>query len=366
MRILDRHILKSMWSTFIGCILLFVFLYVIIDLFSNLDDILRQKVAFAVMARYYLTFLPVIFVQIAPFACLIATVYCLGNFNRDNELIAMRSAGISIMRIALPMIVFGLLVSMAVFWVNEKFVYQAQDKMKEVKAQFDTKKAKEKIAADSTLKNLSIYGMGNRLFFIVKFSPLDNTMEGITILEQDKKQNLTSKIIASRGTWDGALWRFYDVQTFNLDDKGKIIGEPRYSDEEIMDIPESPQDFINQRKVPEAMNIPQLQTYIWKLSQSGAKSIVRSLKVDLFIRYSFPLTSLVIIFLGIPFSMKIRKKVVGLSSIGISVMACFFYYVMNAVAIALGKSGVLPPMLAAWLANLSFFSYSLYLILQLS
>jgi len=129
-----------------------------------------------------------------------------------------------------------------------------------------------------------------------------------------------------------------------------------------MDIPESPQDFLAQRKLPEYMNIAQLENYIYKLSQSQARAIVQSLKVDLYSRYAFPFTALIITFLGIPFSLKIRKRVVGLSSIGISIILGFLYYVVNAVAIALGKQGVLPALASAWMANLIFLGLSFYLI----
>lgn len=353
-----------MWNTFIGCVLLFLFLYVIIDLFSNLDDLLKQRVAIELLAKYYLAFLPIIFVQTSPIACLLATVYSLGNLNRDNEILAMRSTGWSIFRLTHMLILFGLLISIFVFVANEKFVYTAQERMKAVKQQFDAQAVRQQ-KQDEIIKNLSIYGLSNRLFFVGKFSTKDNTMENITILQQDERQDLTAKIIANKASWDGKLWKFYQVQTFNLNAKGRVIGEPRYSEEEIMDIPESPQDFLNQRKLPEFMNIQQLENYIWKLSKSGAKSIVHSMKVDLYSRYAFPFTSLIIIFLGIPFSMKIRKKVVGLSSIGVSVILCFLYYVTNAVCIALGKGGLLPPLLSAWLANIIFFGLSLYLIAEL-
>jgi len=362
MRILDRYILKSMWDSFLGCLLVFLSLYVIIDLFSNLDELLKQKVAIEMLVKYYIAFLPVIFVQISPIACLLATVYSLGNLNRDNEILAMRSSGWSIFRLTHMLILFGFITSIFVFMVNEKFVYTAQDRMKNIKQQFEGNKKDTQEKQDETIKNLSIYGLSNRLFFVGKFSRKDATMENITILQQDEKQDLTAKIVANKGTWDGSLWKFYQVQTFNLDAKGRVVGEPRYNEEEIMDIPESPQDFLNQRKLPEFMDIPQLENYIWKLSKSGAKSIVQSLKVDLYSRYAFPMTSLIIIFLGIPFSMKIRKKVVGLSSIGVSIVLCFLYYVTNAVCIALGKGGLLPPIISAWLANIIFFSISLYLV----
>ncbi|MCM8762815.1 MAG: LptF/LptG family permease [Candidatus Omnitrophica bacterium] len=365
MRILDRYILKSMWDTFIGCILLFLFLYIIIDLFSHLDELLKQKVALEILIKYYLAFLPIIFVQISPVACLLATVYTLGNLNRDNEIIALRSSGLSIFRITHILILFGFCISMLVFLVNEKLVYRAQEKMKVIKSEFESDKPKTQKKHEEIIKNLSIYGLGNRLFFINRFFAKDNVMEGITILEQDKEQNLTAKIIAHKGIWDGRIWKFYQVQTFNFDEGGRIIGEPRYHEEEIMDIAESPEDFLAQRRLPEFMNIAQLENYIWKLSHGHAKSILQSLKVDLYCRYASPFTSLVIILLGIPFSLKMRKKVVGLSAVGISVLLCFFYYVTNAVSLALGKGGLLIPALSAWAANIIYFGLSLYLIAQL-
>ena len=107
MRILERYILKSVASTFLLCLTVFVSLYVIIDLFSNLGDILTQNSNFQIIVRYYLSYLPIIFTQVSPICCLLATLYAFGRLNRDNEIIAMRSAGLSVMQIAKTVIIFG-------------------------------------------------------------------------------------------------------------------------------------------------------------------------------------------------------------------------------------------------------------------
>ena len=90
MRILDRYILNSMVKIFISCIMIVLMLSVIIDLFSHLDEILKQRTSIELLFMYYLNFLPFIFVQVSPFACLFGCLYTLGVLNRNNEIIAMR------------------------------------------------------------------------------------------------------------------------------------------------------------------------------------------------------------------------------------------------------------------------------------
>jgi lipopolysaccharide export system permease protein len=128
---------------------------------------------------------------------------------------------------------------------------------------------------------------------------------------------------------------------------------------------ETPKDFINQRQRSEAMTIAQLENYIWKLSKSGATSVIRSFKIDLYQRYAFPLTSLIIILLGIPFSLMMRKRATALSSIGLSIMVGFLYYILDAVCIALGRGGMLTPVISAFSSHAIVGIFSLYFIKSL-
>jgi lipopolysaccharide export system permease protein len=361
MRILDRYILKSVLSIFFTCIFIFLFLYVIIDILSHLEDILRQQVNFLLLMQYYLSYLPIMFVQVAPFACLLSTLYTFGSLNQNNEIIAMRSSGLSIFQIAKTVIIFGLMVSLFVFWVNDRFVPQSLAFTQKIKEQMEsgTKKTKQK---QEVIYNLSMYGLRNRLFFINKFIPSQSAMEGITILEHDEHQNLTKKIVANRGIYQNGLWKFYESITYNFDPNGQIVQEPVYFEQELMTITETPRDFITQRQRTDFMNIAQLDDYLWKLSKSGASTVVKNLKIDLYQRFSTPFTSIIIILLGIPFSLMIRKRATGLSSIGISIMVGFLYYILDAICIALGRGGLLIPIISASLSHIIAFLYSVYLI----
>lgn len=362
MRILERYILKSVLVIFLGCLFTFLFLYIIIDVFSHLEEILRQQVNLVILSQYYLAYLPIIFVQVAPIACLLATLYTFANLNRYNELIAMRASGLSIFQIAKPVIIFGVIVSIFIFWVNDKFVPSSSALTQKVKDQMETgsKKAQEK--EQQVIQNFSMYGLKNRLFFVNKFLSHTNTMEGITILEHDEHQNIIKKIVANKGVYRDGLWRFYQSITYDFDANGQILHEPRFSEEETMVIPETPQEFLSQRQRPDFMTIAQLDDYIWKLSKSGATTVIRNLKVDLYQRFTMPLSSIIIIFMGIPFSLMVKKRATGFSSLSLSIMVGFLYYVLNAVGLALGKSGILLPFLSASLSHLIVLLSTLYLI----
>ncbi len=365
MRILDRYILKSIITIFISCIFVFLFLYIVIDLLTNLDDVLKHQVTLMLLIRYYLSYLPIMFVQVSPFACLLSTVYTFGKLNHNNEIIAMRSSGLSIFDIARNALIFGLLISLMVLWVSDRFVPPCSVENQKIKIQMDEGLAKSKIKKPDEILNLSMYGLRNRLFFISKFSPSTKTMEGITILEHDQNQNLTKKIIASKGIYQDGLWKFYQTITYDFDHNGQVIDEPLYMEEEIMSITETPLDLASLRQKPEQMNIRQMQNYIWRLSKSGATGIIRNLKVDLYQRFVSPFTSIIIILLGIPFSLLMRKRATGMAAIGVSISVGFLYYVLDAVCLAIGKSGLLFPALAASLSHIIVLSGSLYLISKL-
>ena len=115
----------------------------------------------------------------------------------------------------------------------------------------------------------------------------------------------------------------------------------------------------------ENMNIRELSNYIVRLSQSHETSVIRRLKVDLYQKTSLPFTNLVIILIGIPSSIIIRRRAVAFSSIGLCIGISFIYYVAFVTSIALGKGGVLPPFFSAWISHMIFGGVALYFIARI-
>jgi len=365
MRILDKYILRSLILVFISCLLLFFFLYIIVDAFSNLDEILDRKVEFATLIEYYLSFLPIIFVQTAPIACLVAGLFTLSNLNINNEIIAMRTAGLNFWQISKPIISFGLVISVLILTANELIVPRAvtvSDKIKNERMVYEMERSKKNV-----VHNLTFLGLENRLYFINTFDPNNKTVEGITILEQDNNQNLKAKIIALNGGWRKKQWKFYKVQVLNFDINGQMTEGIQYFEEKIMDITETPADFLRQQIQISSMNIKQLNEYISKFKYSGALAVLRNLHVDLHQKIAYPFSCLLILLTGLPLALTTKKrKGLAFASLGLCLVIGFLFYVINAVALALGKSGIIVPILAAWMANIVFAFLARYLIVKVS
>jgi lipopolysaccharide export system permease protein len=126
-----------------------------------------------------------------------------------------------------------------------------------------------------------------------------------------------------------------------------------------LDIPEKPETFVRGFQSPEEMNYWQLKRYAQRVRLEGYDN-TRYL-VDMYLRTAFPLVILIMTLIGMPLALEIEKGGTALAiSLGIAV--CFLYVVVMGVSRSLGLSGVLPPVLSAWLANMIFSLVGIYAI----
>ncbi len=367
MRILDRYVFFSIVRIFISTILLFSFLYILIDAAAHLDDFITNKVPNMIIASYYASFFPVIFVQTSPIACLLAVLFSYSSLNNNNEIIALRASGLDYWRITRPAIIFGLIVTALVFMVNERFAPAAAMLSEEIKKDKIETKVSANPGQPQPITYLFFYGMNNRLYFIDEFNPAAKTLNGITIIVQDDQQRMTEKTTASKAVWTGTSWNFISGQISRYTPEDQIMKDDvEFFKEKVIDINESPAALLKQRLNINAMNILQLKTYIKRFKASGAIAAINNLKVDLHQKIAYPFACIIIIFVGMPFTLVTgKRKGLTFAAIGIALAISFLFYVVNAVGLALGKGGILPPPLAAWFAPALFTAAGTYLVRKL-
>jgi len=364
MRILDRYITGSIFRTFISCVLIFCSLYILIDLTATLDEIIDRKIPADILAQYYLSFFPIILVQTSAIACLIATLLTFSTLNNSNEIIAMRASGLNFWRITKPALWFGLIISALVFWVNEQYVPQATVNTQKIRDENMILKADRIRKKMANVENLTFYGLKNRLYFVDSFNPNNDELNGVTIIEYDDNQNVAQKIVALQGKWTGIAWKFFNCQVTDFD--ALSVTSPvkvKVYAEKLMDIKETPDDFLKQRLNVSSMNIKELNQYIKRFSKSGATRALDKLRVDLHEKMAYPFGNFVVVLLGLPFALMVKnRKGTAFASLGVAVGVGFFYYVVNAVCLAFGKGGLIPPMLSAWGAPLVFTAMAVTII----
>ncbi|MBI3318234.1 MAG: LptF/LptG family permease [Candidatus Omnitrophica bacterium] len=354
MRILERYTLRSYLGPLVWCLTIFVGLYLVMDLLGHLDEILRHRVPPGLILTYYGTMVPLVFVQVAPFACLMATLYALGNLNRHQELMAMRSAGIDPYHIVSPLLWMGLLVSVGVLLVNETLAPQAaltthSIKVNQLERPSDPKKPHKIL---KTIQHLAAYGQGHTLLYAKSFDPVDKTMEGIVILQHGKNLRLLRKITAESALWTGSAWRFSNGTILQFDEKGMTVGRPVPFKAKLIQAGDRPEILAKSESQADFMNSQDLARYIERLQGAGG-STVRKLRVDLYAKTASAFSCLVLTLIGIPFAIQSVRggTVLGLSlGLGLGLV----FYAANAILIALGKGGWLPPMAAAWATPIVF------------
>jgi LPS export ABC transporter permease LptG len=369
MRILDRYILRSILVIFAGTVFTFAFLFILIDMFSNLQDFIEKKVALDVIAQYYVTFLPSIIVQTSTMACLISVLFTYSNLNAHNEVIAIRASGMNFWQITRPALVFALFVCVSVFLVNEKFVPQSSMINQQIRDTQIKIATSQKGKGLPPIHNLTFYGLKNRLFFIDSFDPNTKELQGITIIGHDRHQNLVEKIVALKGLWTGIAWKFTNCQITTYNDNTRPNAPPseiRLYTEKLMDIKETPKDFLRQRMDISSMNLRQLHGYIKRFSGSGALKTINNLRVDLHSKITLPLRNFVIVLIGLPFALMSvgKRKAMTFTAIAIALVLGFLYYVSDAVGLALAKGEALLPWEGAWLTPILFTLIALFIIFR--
>ncbi len=362
MRILDKYIIKNFIGPFFYCLTLFIFLYIIIDLFGHLDEILKHGIPILILQEYYLSMIPFIVINTAPIASLISSIYVISTMSKYDEITAMRAAGINIFRVLQPFIYIGIAISIGVFLVSEKIMPISMKNVQYIKESYIEKKGESKDRGSRIINNIALYGKDNRLIFIESYFEDKNIAKGITLLKQDMDGHVTEKTNAQEGKWSDNGWEFSNILIYKLNEDGTMKGNPLFFESRAFNM-EPPEELIKKGTNYEFMSFKDLSKYIENFS-NASPLIINRLRVDLHQKIGFPFTSLVIILIGTAFAMKIKKrgKTVAIMGMGMGIVIGFLYYALMATCIALGKGGILPAYLSAHLANIVFGSVGIILI----
>ena len=359
MKIIDRYMVRGFLSPFVWCLFIFTIMAIIIDIFSFIEDIVKFKIPASSLAAFYIYYSPTIILQVTPMAVLLSTIFILSNLNKNNEITAMKSSGISLWRVMSPLVILGLIISIASFIVSDR-VIPISSKVSNMIRRDELEKEKRKNNPQKVIENVAVYGAGNRIVFARLYDTEKKLLTDVIVHEHDISENLVSKITAQSGVWTGDSWKFYKVIMWKIDNTGKILSEPTFYAEKIIPLKERPRDFAYKEWHSEYMSYAELKNYI-KNFRGASTKFVRGLTVDLHQKISFSVISLVIILIGAPFALITTRGGVMIG-VGMSIAIGLLYYACLAISIAFGKAGILPPIASAWLGNMVFAIIGIYLI----
>jgi lipopolysaccharide export system permease protein len=354
MKTLDRYLTAEFLRSLLFVTLCFVSLFLIIDFFEKIRMFLSNRASVGQMAAHFLFRLPWMVSQVLPASVLLASLMTCGALSRHHEIVAIKANGISLYRAVLPILAISASVCVVVFVLGEWVTPYTNERSETIRL-VDV----QKHASLGSFKQDQIWYRGQRGIYNFRlFDVHSNTLQGITLYFLDREMTLTQRIDAEKGQWREGRWLFQNllITDFSPGDFPALTRVAR----QVIDIPEGPDDFKVVQKDVETMGYVELQRYIAKLHAEGFDATRYT--VDLYGKTAFPLVSLILAIIGIAFSLRSERSGGIAQGIGAGLVIGFSYWLVYAFGLSLGRSGALPPWLAAWSGNLLFGIACLWLL----
>lgn len=361
MKQLDRYILRHFVQNFVFGLLCFILIFILVDLFENLDRFIDRHLSIFQVAEFYSYLIPDILKLITPVGMLLASLFTISRFINFSEFTAMRSAGISIYRYLAPIMAFGIVITLFSIYFNGWLVPRSN----RLKFNFErTVLGRHPVA--SVIPNIYFQDRVNRIIVIGSYDKISQKCNNVSIqiFNKDSLLVLTNRFDAKEMIWDSTKKDWKMMNLYRRDFKGKsnenlqFIKEIYISGiEEIKKINVDPDLIVKKDFKPEELPLTEFKEFIENLEASGQSAAKE--KVDYYSIISFPFASLVTILFGVSVSANRRKGGAALQ-FGISIIVSFLYLGFVKISQVFGYNGDLNPILTAWLANILFFTISLF------
>jgi len=303
---------------------------------------------------------------VIPMGVLVSTLVTVGIMTKNSELLVMRACGISLYRTALPLLMFAILASGALFALQEQILSRANreaDRLERIIRRWPP--------ATTALSRRWVVGRQNEIYHYDLFDPVSNRFSNLWVYRLDESNWSLRSIthaeqvastrpsgedaggwVAQRG-WTRAIGltarggtRRAAVKYMPFEEQPLVIEPPGY--------------FKTDEPIAEMMTFNQLREYITRLRASGANVVPQMVALQR--KIAFPFVTIVMTVLAVPFAVTTGRRG-AMYGVGIGIVLAITYWITMSVSGALGAGGVMSPMLAAWAPNIIFGAAAAYLVL---
>jgi len=356
MRIIARYLWKEFFKLLLLCQVFFVFLYLVIDFIQKIDNFMEAEADGYAVLQFLMYKTPLIAVQMAPVAALISVIVMFSIMKKNHEITALKASGISIFRLCLPVLVAAMALSIAVFIFSELVVPYASTKSNDIWYREVKKQDQRRFYNRS-----NIWYKGTKaIYWIRHFDGENMVMEEPSFYLFDDSFHLIKRIDARRAVWAEGRWTA--EEGILQEKKSGDLYELEHFNEMGLTVAEDPESFLKTVRRPEEMSYWELKHFAEKTALEGYEDT--HYKVDLNGKLAFPLLSFVIVLIGIPTAIGLKKGGPPLA-VSLGIVTCFIYVMIHGLSRSLGLAGVLPPILSAWMANLTFLFIGIYVMMRM-
>lgn len=354
MKILSKYLTKEILGPFLFGLFAFLSIFLGLLFIDLLKDAEQYHFTIFFILKLLLLRLPEYVTQCTPIAVLLAALLGMGNLTSHSETIAMRAGGLSYSKLASPVLILGLIVSITGVLFNEylvPFTTRTYDKMK-----YEAANKEASATINNFERDFYTNGVLTKRVYARAYDPKARQFNNVNITEFE--QGKTSRLIEAVSMhWkDGEGWIFENgiIYQFLTDsyysiiiDKGRVQYQLNLTPGEIKQLDED----------PEYKSISELSKYIDRFFPEGDER--RKLLVDLHTKFAIPFASFIFALLGTPLALQPQRRS-NAAGFGLCIIFILIWYGLMGLGNALGRGGSIPPFLGAWLPNFVLAGYGLY------
>ena len=358
--ILDRYVTAMYVRVFALCAIGLLALFYISTFIDRSDKVFKGAATWSMMGAYLWYLLPQYVYFVLPMSVLLGSLVTIGVLTKNSELIVMKACGISLYRVAVPMLGGALVAGGTLFALEQTILGEWNRKADSIKAVMNG-------IAPATLDMLMrqwVVGSRGNIYHYNYFDPGNNALMGLSVFEfSNGMRSIARRSYAelaryepvsghpdtwkAQQTWSRELTPSGDTRRFSADATAQFTLEP-------------PSYFGTRQPEPQFMSYSQLRTYIDQLRTSGFDVIAQQVALER--KASFPFVTVIMTLLAVPFAVSAGRRG-AMYGVGAGIVIAITYWVAFSVFAALGTGGVVAPTLAAWAPNLLFGAGAAYLLL---
>ena len=359
-QILDTYILSAFLFYFGLLLVSFVVLTEVFTFFELLSDIVKNQIPMSKVFAYLFYLTPKLLYDSTPISVLVAVLVTFGVMSKHNEVTAFKASGVSLHRLAVPVLLASAMLSTALFAFDHYYVPGANRRQDALRNEIKGRPVQTYLRPDRKW----IYGQGPRIYYYKYFDAGAALMVGVSVYELDTTAfRLRRHISAESAQWAPALgnWVFYNGWARDIRGAGDINFR-RFEQQTFPELDEPPSYFLKEVKQDKQMNFHELEAYIRELSQSGFDTV--RLQVQLQKKFSVPLFALIMALLSTPFAFLTGSRG-AMAGVGVSFGIAVAYWALGQLFEQVGNINLLPAALAAWSPDAVFALAGVYLMARM-
>lgn len=350
MPILDAYLLREMVWPFVGAFFAYFIFWALNIFVLSAQYIINEHVSIFLALRFVILRVPQAIPMAFPFASLVSSMLAMGRLMADNELNALRTSGIHVLRIAATPLAFGFAMFFVTYAMNEYVAPPSVD--------LSTRAFYQMIYHSNSLPFETQFfrrdpDTGNT-FFVTQVGPDGKTLYGVQIFKPGRDGPWNETLQARTAVIAGSSLVLKDVIDTRFSAQGYVVGQQHVNSVTVaLPIQESAANFLSTtNNDPWAMNSKQLALHVRDMQEQGiGGTTLGTMEFTLANKVAWPFACFVAVLLAVPLAIRFGKRgrMLGMA---LAVVAFFIYFVLTSAASAFGTSGAINTYVAAWLPNI--------------